>query len=130
MTREERERFIRNTIAEFGFDKDGIRRIAEEWDDDVTEAFQEGVRVGAGGRVVSSEREIFCVNVLHNHTAYDEVSGAAVRGPAECLHCLQPVHYDYSIEDYQHDDDAAGDCFLVRRSPAASACVTIAEVTL
>ena len=46
MTREERERFIRNTIAEFGFDKDGVRRIVDKWEDDSDEAFQRGVYAG------------------------------------------------------------------------------------
>ena len=46
MTREERERFIRNTIAEFGFDKDGVRRIADKWDDDVDDARNDGYEAG------------------------------------------------------------------------------------
>ena len=46
VTREERERFIRNTIAEFGFDKDGVRRIVDKWEDDSDEAFQRGVYAG------------------------------------------------------------------------------------
>lgn len=42
MTREERERFVRNTIAEFGFEKDGIRRIVDKWEDEIGEYFDEG----------------------------------------------------------------------------------------
>lgn len=40
-------------------------------------------------------------------------------GEAEtCADCGQPMHYDEAIEDYQHDDPDAPDCFLIRRRVA------------
>ena len=46
MTREERERFVRNTIAEFGFDKDGVRHIVDEWERQIDERYQDGLSDG------------------------------------------------------------------------------------
>lgn len=46
MTREEREKFVRDTIAEFGFDNGGIRRIVDRWEEDRDEAWNEAIQEG------------------------------------------------------------------------------------
>lgn len=60
-----------------------------------------------------------CTNTLHDHEHRDDATGTV----ATCADCKHPMHYDYLIEAYQHDDPAAPNCFLIHRDATASACI-------
>ncbi|GAA4201721.1 hypothetical protein [Actinocatenispora rupis] len=62
-----------------------------------------------------------CANPGHDHTAHD-TTGTAIDGPHRCGHCGRPAHWDEQVDDYQHDDPTAPDCFLIRRLPGATPC--------
>lgn len=57
-----------------------------------------------------------CVNLLHDHDPHGDGEDAV------CRDCCLPLHYDLKIEDYQHDNTEAPDCFLTQRSEHASPC--------
>jgi hypothetical protein len=61
-----------------------------------------------------------CHNDYHDHARYDD--GEPAEGLSQCADCGCALHYDATIEDYQHDDREADDCFLVTRLSAASPC--------
>jgi hypothetical protein len=57
-------------------------------------------------------RDLYCGNPNHDHEGYD-LNGNPTGLPMRCADCGAPAHYDYGIEDYQHDNPAAPPCFLI-----------------
>jgi hypothetical protein len=51
----------------------------------------------------------------HDHTTTQGPDGGELDAPVAmfCRDCGQPTHYDEKAQDYQHDDPAAPDCFLI-----------------
>jgi hypothetical protein len=62
-----------------------------------------------------------CGNTDHEHMDEFDRDGELLDCPAPmtCHHCGRPSHYDFSVEDYAHDDDST--CFL--SGPNRSACI-------
>jgi hypothetical protein len=64
-----------------------------------------------------------CIAPTHDHTTWQDRDGNTLTEPVLmfCQDCGKPTHYDYAIDDYQHDDEAAPDCFLVKRRAVGTA---------
>lgn len=63
-----------------------------------------------------------CTNPQHDHTITDpDRTGRDEPVPCRCNHCKRAAYYDHAIEDYQHDDPGAPDCFLIQRRLFATA---------
>ena len=59
-----------------------------------------------------------CAYPRHEHTTTVGPDGQELDQPVpmRCNDCGRPTHYDERLGDYRHDDPAAPDCFLIRRT--------------
>jgi hypothetical protein len=63
-----------------------------------------------------------CTNADHDHKTTMDADGNEVPAqPMVCDHCHLPCHYDFRIDDYEHDDPAVA-CFLIHGPYRGSPC--------
>ena len=67
-----------------------------------------------------------CANTRHDHTTSQDGNGGELDHviPMICADDGLPAHYDSTIEDYQHDDPDAPNCFLITRRANATPCIS------